>query len=465
MIPREQDTASDKVTDPAWAWAPFDPTPQRPWDLRLVGHVLRRAGFGPDWEGLQRALRDGPQRTIDRLLHPAVDVAAFDRTYDQYESAVDPEADSTVPIRQWWLRRMMHTPHPLQEKMTLFWHNYFATSVARGAHALSMHQHLQVLRRHALGRFSEMLSAMACDPAMLVALDAAANRKARPNEAYARAFLEILTVGPGNFTEDDVRGVARAFTGWFVLRNRIRYVEREHDEGPKRIFGQQGPWKSDDAVRIALAQPGTPRNVVRRLFRWFISETQEPTDALIEPLARSFAQNYDIAQLVGTMLRSNLFFSAAAYRHRVKSPVEYAIGIVRGMEALVNPEPLGHELAQLGQDLCHPPTVRGWVGGTAWISEATLIRRSNLAAALFSASGPYGAKLDPENVARAHGHRQPDAAARFLIDLYLQGDVAPQVSEELLRGVSGPGSSRSEPGQALRHLACTLATLPEFQLA
>jgi len=452
-------------TDPTWAWAPYQPDANRPWDLRQAGHLLRRAGFGAGWDALQEALRDGPQRAVDRLLSPAADVAAFNRTYDDLESAVDAGSESTAAIGQWWLRRMMDTPHPLLEKMTLFWHNHFATSVARGSHALSMHRHLKSLRGQALGRFSDMFHEVICDGTMLVVLDAAANRKARPSESFARAFLELLTVGPGNFTEEDVRGVARAFTGWFVIRNQVRYLEREHDDGPKKILGREGPWKHDDAVKIALAQPGTARQVVRKLYQWLISETQAPAHELIAPLAESFGKDYEIGKLVGTMLRSNLFFSAAAYRQRVKSPVEYGIGIVRGMEALVNPEPLAAELAQMGQTLCHPPTVRGWPGGTAWITDATLLRRSNLALAMFAASGPFDGKLDPWAIARKHGHSTPEGAAGFLIELYMQGDLDPAVRAELLKGIAEVDPKRVDRAQAMRQLARTGVTLPEFQLS
>ncbi|MHC4401243.1 MAG: DUF1800 domain-containing protein [Planctomycetota bacterium] len=451
-----------KPHDPDWAWAPYRPGAERPWDLRLAGHLHRRAGFGADWPTLQQALSDGPQRSIEKLLHPEGDqLGAFGRTYDEYEASAAGGAGA-AGLRAWWLRRMILTPHPLLEKMTLFWHGYFAISNGRVNSARLMHRHVQLLRSQALGDFAALLESVSRDPAMLLALDAAANRRAQPNENYARGLLAQFSLGQGNFSEKDVREAARAFTGWFVFRNQLRYVPREHDAGEKAILGREGTFEGDDVVRIVLQEPATPRLLVRKLYRWLISETEEPDDALIVPLAETFARDYNVARLTETMLRSNLFFSPAAYRRRIKSPVEFALGVIRGMEAMVPTTQLGGDLAGLGQDLYHPPTVKGWPGGRSWINQATLIGRSNLAAALLSGGEPYGGKLDPETAARKHGSADPASAARFLLDLFLQGDVDENVANRILKGVE---SSSGEPGMRLRRLAHAVVTLPEFQLS
>jgi len=446
--------------DPDWAWAPYQPDAQRPWDLARAGHLYRRAAFGADWGQLQQALAEGPQRAVERLLRPEADVAAFNRTYDGYEaSAAGP--GSADGLRAWWLRRMIQTPHPLLEKMTLFWHNHFATSNVAVKNARLMHGHVQLLREHALGRFEPLLEAVSRDPAMLVWVGANANRKALPNDNYARQLLGRFSLGLGNYSEQDVQEAARAFTGWFVLRSQLRYFPREHDPGMKRILGQEGNFQGDDVVRIVLQQPATPRLLVRKLYRWLISETGQPSDALIAPLAESFAKDYDAAKLVETMLRSNLFFSPEAYRQRVKCPVEFALGIVKGLEGLIPTAPLASDLADLGQNLYHPPTVKGWEGGRYWINAATLVGRSNLALALVSGSEPYGDNLDPLAVAAKHGHSTPESAGRFLLDLFLQGDVDDNVAEVLLKTTAADGN----PSQRLRRLAHSIVTLSEFQLA
>jgi uncharacterized protein (DUF1800 family) len=457
--------AAGKAADPGWAWAPFQPDAERPWNLRWAGHLYRRAAFGATWDQLQRALANGPQRTVDKLLHGEGDVAAFNHTYDQYEAAAG-DSGSTDGLRAWWLRRMILTPHPLLEKMTLFWHSHFAASNDKVQSALLMHRHVQLLRSHALGAFEPLLMAVARDPAALLCLDANANRQARPNDHFARALLESFSLGPGRCSQQDIREVARAFTGWFVLQRQFRFVEHEHDFARKRILGREGNFDGEEVVRIVLRQPETPRFLVRKLYRWLIAEAEEPDEGLIAPLAESFAKDDDLSKLVETMLRSNWFFSPASYRRRVKGPIEFALGIIRGLEELVPTAPLGQDLAALGQNLYHPPGIKGWDGGRAWINRSTLLGRSNLALSMLAGAGPYGEKLDPWAVARNRGFAAAAAAGQFLLDLFLQGDAEPQVAETLLTSVARPAAAADgDAGRWLRELAHGVVCLPEFQLA
>jgi uncharacterized protein (DUF1800 family) len=436
-------TLTQRQFDPATAWARYEPDARRPWNLALAGHLYRRAAFGATWDHLQRALRSGPQRTIDSLLRPNADVAAFNRQYDELETPANDE-NSSNDLRAWWLQRMIRTPHPLLEKMTLFWHGHFGVNAAKVNSARAAQQHLQLLRRHALGSFREMLAGVAQDAAVFLSLDAKANRKAFPDEHLARWFLESFTLGPGRFSERDVRETARAFSGSFVLQNQFRFIERERDSGTKRILGHEGVFTGEDIARILAGQPATAQTIVRKVYRWLISETAEPDERLLAPLAESFAKNQDALQLVETMLRSNLFFSAAAYRQRMKSPVEFALGIVNGLEEPVPTPPLAEALARLGQNLLHPPTAKGWLGGQSWINHATLSGRHTLAAALLKSDGAFGGKLDPAAVASKHG-----SGAHFFLDLFLQGDAEPN------------GTSDAD----VRHAAYAVITLPEFQLS
>ena len=445
----------EKLADPAWAWAAYEPDAHRPWDLRLAGHLFRRAAFGADWSQLQAALADGPERSVQKLVAPEADMAAFNSEQDAFEASAS--ADS---LRAWWLRRMIVTPHPLLEKMTLFWHDHFATSNAKVKSLVLMRQHVQLLRSHALGRFEPLLQDVSRDPAMLVWLNANTNRKSLPNDKLARNLLERFSMGLGNYSEEDVREAARAFTGWAVLRNQLRYFDREHDSGAKKVLGQEGNFDGEDVVRIILEHAATPRLIVGKLYRWLISETDPPSDDLIDPLAASFAQHYDVARLVKTMLESNLFFSPVAYRRRIKSPVEYALGIVKGLEAVVPTSRLGADLADLGQNLYNPPTVKGWEGGRRWINTATVIGRNRLAANLIGETKAYGKKLDPAAVAKKYGHAGPEDAGRFIIDLFLQGDIEPNVAEALLK-TGGDGDA----SQRVRDIAHAVAVSPEFQLA
>jgi len=452
-----------QLRDPGWAWATYEPDTRRPWNLALAAHLYRRAAFGANWQQLQQALAEGPQPTVDRLLQPQADVNAFNRTYDDYENV---GARSINGLRAWWLRRMMETPHPLLEKMTLFWHNHFATNAAEVKNPRLMQEHIQLLRHHALGEFRPFLHAISRDPAMLVWLGADVNRKGAPNENFVRPLMETFTLGAGRFTERDVREAARAFTGWLVLRGRLRYIPREHDETAKNILGREGRFTADDVVRIVLEQRATARMVVRKLYRWLISETEQPTEAFIAPLADSFAGDYSVSRLVETMLRSNAFFSQLAYRRRIKCPVEFGVGIAQALEGIVSTTHLAQDVAGLGQDLCHPPTVKGWRGGRCWIDAATLVRRYNLSLSLLRNEEPYGDKLNPRAVAQKYGYTEPESAARFLLDLFLQSDLQADVREAMLQDVRKAVADRdSDPGVVLRSFAQTVTSLPEFHLA
>ncbi|NIP24333.1 MAG: DUF1800 family protein [Phycisphaerae bacterium] len=454
---------SEKLKDPAWAWSAYKPDTQRPWTLAQAGHLYRRAAFGATWDQLQQALSDGPKLTIYKLLLPQDFIKAFNRTYDEYETSA---AGSTDSLKAWWLRRMILTPHPLLEKMTLFWHSHFAINNAKVKNARLMQKNVHLLRSQALNSFQALLKGISRDPAMLIWLGAEANRKARPNENFARTLMETFTLGPGNFTEKDVQEAARAFTGWFVLMSRLRYIPREHDDNIKQILGQKGNFTGDDVIRIVLEQQATAKMLLRKLYRWLISETEELNAELIAPLAKSFAKDYNIFKLVEKMLRSNLFFSPVAYRRRIKCPVEFALGIIKGLEGVVSTTQLAKSLADIGQNLYHPPTVKGWIGGRHWINSATMVGRHNLALALLQGSGPYGNKLNPRAVARKHGFSTTESTARFLLDLFLQGDLESGVRDTLPKiAKASAGAGGGDLVEPVRRFTHAIVTLPEFQLA
>jgi len=447
---------TEKLSDPRRAWAAYEPDGDRPWNLALAGHLYRRAAFGASWDQLKQALWDGPQRTVDKLLRPEGDIEEFNRAHDDYEAATG----SIEQLQAWWLRRMIQSPHPLAEKMTLFWHGHFATNAEKVKNARLMQQHVGLLRAQALGSFRILLHGIIKDPAVLLWLGAEANRKAQPNDDLARALMETFTLGPENCTDGDIKAASRALTGWFVLRGKLRYIAREHDNGEKQILGRKGNFSRDDVTRIILEEPATSRRLVQRLYRWLISETAEPDEALICPLAEAFTEDYDVLKLVETMLRSNLFFSAAAYRRRVKSPVDFALGIVKALETTVSTTQLANDLADLGQNLYHPPTVNGWIGGRHWINSAAIVGRDNLAWAMLRGSDPYGKKLNPWAVAQRHGCSTFESASRFVLDLLLQGDVDPSICDKLIQT-----AQEGDMEVRMRRFTHAAVTLPEFHLA
>ncbi len=462
-----------KKIDPRWAWEKYKPTAQAPWGLRRVGHLYRRAAFGARLADLEAGLKNGPEKTIEALLTGGPGLDEFDRR-------MAPLAETTARynnagnLRAWWLARMLYTPHPLQEKMTLFWHNHFATSNAKVQSARLMLGQYHLLRKHALGSFAKLLQGMSYDPAMLVWLDGKDSKKGNPNENYARELMELFSLGIGHYTEKDIREAARAFTGWQVRGTEAHFAKADHDPADKTVLGQTGKWKPDDIVRICLAQKSAPAFLCGKLFRFLVSETITPTPELLEPLAARYRKsNFDTADLVRTILSSNLFFSEEVYRTKVKSPVDFALGIVKALEGRVGTTALAAALEQLGQNLFNPPSVKGWDGGTAWLNGQTLLFRQNLALAFCTTEDPrFGTRVDPAALARKHHVKGDEALVDFFLELFLQGDVPAESRQRLLayhkksKTMKVPvyWTEQDAADHRVRALCHLVLTLPEFQL-
>jgi uncharacterized protein (DUF1800 family) len=454
---------------------PYTPTPADPWDRRKAGHLLRRTGFGPTAAELDAAVRDGFEATVERVLTGRPDADDFTRTSDYMASERSLPAGAPLPrLTAWWLDRMLKTGHPLREKLALFWHNHFATSHAKVQNARFMLGQYRLVHRHALGSFRDLLVAMGTDPAMMVWLDTTESVRGRPNENYARELMELFSLGIGNYTETDIREAARAFTGYEVSAGAGTFNARKHDPTDKTVFGRTGPFRGDDVARMCLDNPACARFVVRKLYRFLVSEAEPPAADVVEPLAAQFRESgYDTGRVVATVLRSRLFFSAAAYRQRIKPPVEFALGIVRGLEGTVGTLPLAEALPGLGQVPFAPPSVKGWDGGPAWLNAQTLLARNNLALALTGAEDSrFGRRCDPAALLSRHGKTADTDAVDFLLGVFLQGDVPAPSRERLLayldqaRTVRHPAywSAADGAGHRLRAVTHLVLTLPEFQL-
>jgi uncharacterized protein (DUF1800 family) len=460
--------------DPRWAWLPYKPSPDAPWDLRKVGHLFRRATFGADYQDLQIALEVGPEKTIDRLLEG--DAGG----QQKLDAEMKPLADSIArgnngaQARAWWLYRMLYSPQPLREKLTLFWHNHFATSNAKVNNAGFMLGQYALMRRHALGNFRELLQEMSQDPAMLVWLDTTQSKKGKPNENYARELMELFSLGRDHhYTEKDIREAARAFTGWEIKDGHAFFNAKEHDETDKTVIGKKGNFAGADIVNICLAQKNTPYFIAGKLFRFLISETVSVTPELLEPVAEQFRKDYDFGGLVQTMLRSNLFFSPEAYRTRIKPPVDFALGIVRALEGRIGTIALAQALEDLGQNVFFPPSVKGWDGGQTWLNGQTLLFRQNLALALTSTEdGRFGRRTDPAALVKKYGKTNDGEVVDFFLKLFLQGDVSTDTRSRLVqymdesRRVSMPvfWAEEDVTNHRTRAVCHLILTLPEFQL-
>jgi uncharacterized protein (DUF1800 family) len=315
-----------------------------------------------------------------------------------------------------------------------------------------MQRQNDLLRSFALGDFKGLIAAIGKDPAMLVWLDSTANRKAKPNENYAREVMELFTLGRGHYSEKDIQEAARAFTGWFVVRDRFSAIPAQHDDGPKTILGHTGKFGGDDIPPILLQQPACAEFLCTKLVRYFVTEVDPIPAPLIAPLARRFRDSgYNIASTVKTILRSKLFHDPAIRRHRVKSPVEFTIGTIRSMEVLkptVAADPLAETCGQMGQNLFAPPSVAGWDGGPAWANSATMLSRANFALSLLGDKE----RSDPKALAARYGFNQPKEASRFLVDLLVQDAFDRKVRERVA-------------ATPLKDVAALILTAPEYQLA
>jgi hypothetical protein len=459
--------------DPGWAWEPFQPSDKEPWNAPRVGHLYRRAGFGANWAELEAGLKAGPEKAVDALLKGGPGQDKFDQeTAPLAESLA--RANNGQSLRAWWLYRMLYTPHPLQEKLTLFWHNHFATSNAKVQSARFMLGQYELMRKHALGNFADLLQGMSKDAAMLIWLDGRASKKGNPNENYAREVMELFSLGIGHYTETDIREAARAFTGWDVAGEEVVFREGDYDDGEKTVLGQSGKFKGSDVVRICLEQKSAPYFITRKLFSFLVSETATPSEALLTPLAEQFKKSgYDFGGLVRTVLRSNLFFSPVVYRTRIKSPVEFSLGIVRALEGHLGTTALAAALESLGQNLFFPPNVKGWDGGEAWLNGQTLLYRQNLSLALTSTEDPrFGRRTDPAALARKYDVKGDEALADFFLRLFLQGDAAKETRANLIDYL-GKARKQARPvywtdadadDHRVRTLCHLVLTLPEFQL-
>lgn len=360
-------------------------------------HLLERTGFGAPpalvetFAGLDRRqavdrLLDGPQQG----LSAAPPELAYERPgglkkLDEADrKAVQRErVEEGLALRAWWLNEMIAAPtaqDALRERMTLFWHNHFVSSQRKVKSGALMLRQNQLFRRLATGNFARLLHEVARDPAMLIYLDGASNRKDSPNENFAREVMELFTLGEGHYAEQDIKEAARAFTGWSFAPPTGTFLWRpfQHDDGEKQVLGRRGRFDGDAVLDILLAQPATAEFIAGKLWREFVSPTPEPAE--VRRIAAALrGAGYEMRAALRELLLSEAFWAAGNRSALVKAPVDIVAGTLRG-EALRLPEQADRRLPVLalrnmGQDLFAPPNVRGWPGGEAWVDASSLLAR------------------------------------------------------------------------------------------
>src|SRR4051794_7271862 len=253
----------------------------------MAAHLYRRAGFAANIRDLDVAVQIGPQEAVKRLLNAAQENSVFDDEMRKF-AQVTLAANNQELLTSWWLHRMRHTPAPLLEKTTLFWHGHFATSAAKVRDPALMFRQNELLRQHALGNFGDLVRGIARDPAMLLYLDSATNRKVHPNENFSREVMELFCLGVGNYSEQDIQQLARCFTGWEIQHGEFKFNPYQHDYGNKTVLGQKGPFDGDEGLEVILRQPAAADFICAKLVQFFIADEPEIPGELIAPLAQRF---------------------------------------------------------------------------------------------------------------------------------------------------------------------------------
>lgn len=355
-----------------------------------IKHLFWRFGFGmsmAEWTRFQSAsLEEAIQylffeqtSTEVALLEREELAASTSRPMDQAQrkERLELERASLQKQNMAWVQRMADPKtDALLERMTLFWHGHFA---CRSRTATVGVGQLNTLRQQALGNFRDLVLAIARDPAMIRYLNNQQNRKDSPNENFARELLELFTIGRGNYTEQDIKEGARAFTGWSSnLQGEYRFRAFVHDYEEKTFMGKTGKFDGDDIIDIILAQPVTALFLTRKIYRYFVQ--QEVDEKRVQQLADDFYRSdYDIKALLLQIAQSDWFYGPSIVGTKIKSPVELLAGVMRTLNlAFSTPAPIMRVQKGLGQVLFNPPNVAGWAGGKAWIDNSTLLYRLNL---------------------------------------------------------------------------------------
>jgi uncharacterized protein (DUF1800 family) len=431
---------------------------------------MRRAGFGATPQELQHYSSIGYEAALDELLHPErVDNSQLEADIKQQ----DFDFTAIEDLKRWWLYRMAYSKRPLEEKMTLFWHGHFATSNRKVANAYSMYGQNLLLRKHALGNFHELLFSVSKDPAMILWLDNQQNRKGKPNENYAREIMELFTLGIGNYTENDIKEAARAFTGWQTLPNGFFFNEKAHDYGSKTVLGVTGDLNGDDIVQILVGEKATGRFLASKLIKYFAFDN--PSDTYIERIAEVYHKSkYNMRKVLHALFTDSDFLNKKAYHAKIKSPAELVIGTVKTLQLKKMNGDLPTQMARMGQDLFIPPNVKGWDGGVAWVATDTMMERFNFAARItgekFSEMAKFGTTAD---LMEKQGLQNAGDIVDYFLALLVDSDVPSSTRSKLVAYVSsdirGNPLGRMPDGQTLdckmRGLVHLIMTLPTYQLA
>ena len=486
------------------------------WNAAAAAHLLNRAGFGgtPDeiertrQKGLTAALREFVEVKSDAANVPPpawahlrdiraqrMQIKAAKESGENFQNKVRQirmmEGDEIVDLRRWWLDRMLNGPAPLLEKMTLFWHGHFATSIQKVRDAYWMWLQNDMLRRNALGNFSTLVKKISRDPAMMIYLDLQQSRQEHPNENWARELMELFTVGIGNYTEQDIRESARAFTGYRIdfSTQQFRFAPFQHDHRPKTFMGRTANLNGDDIIDILVSKPACAQFIGRKLWRFFAED--DPSNVIVDSVAATIrAHNFEMRPVLREIFNSAEFYSDRVMGNQIKSPVQYIVQTSKLLNAPGPPPvPAQNAMRQMGQILFAPPNVKGWDGGKEWISTSTLLFRYNFANYLINGDAILPANLqqrrqgadvgfgraahlaeqvrrDPINVGKlvpADARGKPRDVVNLLANRFFQARPAQKEIDAFAQFLESRGPNITDAN--LRELIHLMMSTPQFQLA
>ncbi|MFM1549276.1 MAG: DUF1800 family protein [Lentisphaeria bacterium] len=461
--------------------------PSTDWTWTHARHLLNRAGFGGRRDEITSLYKLGLDGAVDSLLRrtdrrlPQPDWLTEEKpdhrklSKDERQERRKLNSQRLRTLIGDWIMTMIETPTPadmLRARMTFFWHSHFATSIQKVKAPRAILAQLQLFDAMAVGSYGKLLHAIVRDPAMLIYLDNTRNRRGKPNENLARELMELFSLGPGNYSESDIRDGARALTGWGTGPQGFRFAARLHDSDKKTILGQTGRFDADDFVGIILQQPACAAFMIRKLWQYFAGA--EPTPEVLGDLAAGFrASDYDIRLAVRDILRHPSFYSDEVRGTQIKSPLQLVVGTARTLQVQVNtPKIYQRMLALMGQTPYQPPNVKGWPGGRAWIDTTRLVTRYTFAQMV--ADGKIPGDVDPQMRRRQRGVQfDPHPLVN---DLVAPEEIVAELTNQLL-AVPPTNSEHSRLTKALRedltHLAMPAAVqqavgnlmrLPQYQL-
>jgi len=457
-------------------------------DTDLIAHLLRRAAFGGTRGEIETWAERGYEAAVSELISPSepewAEVFLARRFHFEQSGMLTPQGGPAH-----WLYRMITTRAPLYEKVALFWHGIFATGYPKVIHGKALSDQIRTFRLHGMGRFDDLLLELAKDPAMIVWLDNQDNHKDAINENWGRELLELFSMGVGNYSEDDIKECARAFTGWtlgnteyMVLRSmrdsdwpygriawHFEFRDDDHDNEEKTFLGHTGNLNGEDIIRIICEQEATARFIARHMYHFFVADeppvpswpyTPPRDPEAIDVLAQAYFDNdHSIKAMLETLLNSDFFKSEDIRYEKVKGPAEFVTGVLRLTNEFDRPK---REILDryfqtnfMGQMLTNPPSVEGWHQGVEWVDTGTLIERINFASEQLGDESKAGVRNMVDSIMSA----DPDPSPDELVDLCLDNLGAIAVSDEtrtIIRRRAEMGEhSRNKVVEMLRLVAAT----------